>query len=74
MTMNQQWRLARMPVEGWPTDGDFVLGRTELVRARLKIKRSPGQFIFLSTLINGEDVVVVLKKSVMFATVELSRR
>lgn len=30
MTMNQQWRLARLPVEGWPTDGDFVLGRTEL--------------------------------------------
>ena len=23
---NRQWRLARTPPEGWPTDGDFVLG------------------------------------------------
>ncbi|MDC0068502.1 NADP-dependent oxidoreductase [Gammaproteobacteria bacterium] len=29
MTLNQQWRLARQPIEGWPTDGDFVLDSAE---------------------------------------------
>jgi len=27
---NQQWRLARRPAQGWPTDGDFELGRTPI--------------------------------------------
>lgn len=30
MDMNKQWRLARTPVAGWPTDGDFVYGESEL--------------------------------------------
>ena len=30
MTLNQQWRLARQPIEGWPTDGDFVLNNAEI--------------------------------------------
>jgi len=30
MDMHKQWRLARTPVAGWPTDGDFVYGESEL--------------------------------------------
>ena len=30
MTLNQQWRLARQPIEGWPTDGDFALGSADI--------------------------------------------
>jgi NADPH-dependent curcumin reductase CurA len=30
MSVNKQWRLARVPVAGWPTEGDFSLSKTEI--------------------------------------------
>ena len=27
---NRQWKLARTPVAGWPTEADFVFGVTDL--------------------------------------------
>ncbi len=30
MALNKQWRLARQPAEGWPTEGDFTLSSTEV--------------------------------------------
>ena len=28
--MNRQWKLARTPVAGWPTTGDFVLTESDM--------------------------------------------